>query len=1313
MKNISLYTLKLLLSLLFSIGFFMSCTEKDPELDIDSRPHDPNATEVLVKLLIKGESILPPNTKQMSPDVEGSFQSDLQLLILKKIGDTYHYECSRPVEGSEVEGFSVKVPNSLDGSDLKFLLFANAKSIITHPDIQFKVDEVGISETEILNKLVLEQNTQWNTNEKIPMWAEDTFSFVTPKSGSSSPLLATLKLMRMLARVDIGVNYSGTEVASTANGLNNFILKEVKVYQTGNKGFLMPKPENYIITGTGSDKKVKINKPSIPTGDKSYIPHYSIPVPANKHSCEREIYLFEQEIVNGSSDFDVRRSCILVRGCYNGQVNDGWYRLDFRNFGDDTGYKNVLRNMLYRFNITKVNGSGFVREEDALESASSNMTVQLTPMELQQNDIIFDGQSFLSVSTSEIFFYQDKKVASLSLTTNYSKGWHIDYNGLDYIKASPESGTSQSAVIEFLNNSIADTDNTDPHVFIVAGNLKKKILIKNISEDAPGDLQSFSLDPFVLYFAKPGGTGHVNVLSNIQKKYLSQTAGKLKLEIPHETTAESFSVLVKPFQDVVVQPIENGRVNVQVKAANANVTASCEIKQLTYEKDIFSAPAVMEHGVRNGSNKALLSIPYVTSESEGTYWINFTPISGLGDPLSKLSDATKSIEVTAQPNKTSKSRIVGKLTFNPALDGEVVPLIGYTPKEFMIQQAPVPSPKLKMSSGSHDLKWNQVNHSFLVDVDTLAFVENNSTEVSLTSNSGNGQIDMVVPPNGILGVPVNFVVQPNRTDNTKNGTIFARVRGWDGQSGTSEIVFTQQAPEVPREPNFGSSDPVQLNWNSTSTAFQVSELHNIYEIQVLNDQPIAGTDRLDAQYDNRFTMNAESNAAILNVNFPENHSNRVRKLKLNVRAFGNRVSSYYSNSYIIEQMGRRIGELSIPIVNNVLASGETRTISYVANEFVNASTLQATSTAPSWLSVTNVDKTDKTITFEAAVNDGGERSATIRLVGVDMENTPLSADVNITQQGAVPGTITLTPRDHRFSYSGGSGHVNITTTNIVDDLTITFDDKPEWINITRGVGNRSLDFTVEENLTPHARAYAIQVVGTDTRGQKIRDRVHVGQLRNDIRLKPQAFTLVNDPHDESGNNYTIRLENNSLPFDNCEIEVLDNMDQVKEIRASRTDDNNINIWFAPRPRHNTHHDAIIPVNVKLTRTDLIKAERVMTFTRKAIQPYCETTLDDKDFPNTQRYDVIEIKGYIKTSGLKDGDYIKVRPRKNVSHLRGSLRWDGGVSVQTNAWGNVVLYINSVDSTPVYGFVDLVATDRDGVERVLASVYIYLPINNGL
>lgn len=1126
MKNSGLNILKLILGCILAFGLLMSCEKPEPERST-TKPSLPHAgQEVLVKLLIKGEAIIPPSTRAMDTGVEGSYQDSLQLLILEEKEGVYKYHSHRPVEGTP-GNFSVRVPISLDKQKLKFLLFSNSKTIIGNPDTKFTAGTT--TESDIRSSLTLQAGAQWKANRKIPMWAEDAFTFTVPATGSSAAAVANLKLMRMLARVDVGIKYNGNDLTSTAAGLANFKLKQIRVHHSKDKGQLMPGTDAYSTATTAGNKVITVTKPSIPTGGNN-IPPYGISITNDAiHACEREIYMFEQQIT-GKEGFDVNRTCILVQGEYTaGTVTKtGWYRLDFRGFKKTAadaagGYADILRNMLYRFNITAVKGPGFATEEDALSSVSSNITVELIPLELNQNDIIFDGQSYLSVNKSELYFYRNKNKASFSLSTDYAKGWEIQTTS--DVTASPGSGTKGSAVAELTWNPLPTTA-SEKEIHLTAGNLKKTIVLKYLHRDAPGDLQNFSLDPSVLYFIQEGAVGTVNVVSNITEKYLFKTEGKLSFTIPEQTSAESFNVTVAKFSGTSSAEVESGAVEVNVKAANADITGQCNIRQLTYTKDVSCTPGVMPHGL--GGKVATLDVEYSTKENPGTYWINFLPTAN-GHPSDSRPSGPNSdlgnrwaVRVTAQPNKTSERQKVGELQFEAALNGEEIPLLGYTPEVVEIFQEPAPPPVIThIETPATTLPWNHSAHSFTVKVENHDLLADGPKTVTITT-PGSRKIDMTMPDKGLVDEPVNFTMQPNRGDRDKTKTVEVSVKGHGDHKATDRVTYTQEAPEAPvNAPSMGYFIDVEAN--AREFKLDINNLSHIYETRVIDFEEVSGSGKLivNSPYPEvfSFTNTGKTEAeAIFSIN--PNTSYSPLKTRIVVKAIGNRQSQFFTRHFTVTQKAAgRPGTITVTPASFTKGpeAGDYNNEITVAHTNIPAITVSANT---SWIKPTY---SNNRVSFRLEKNNTYvNRTGTITVGGTDESGERREATVSITQTAYPRGTITI-PSLPIMSMWGNapSGDGDLTNkpdfegtfqyTNIPDDAHFDINREGDWITDIRiDKNNGRFFYRLESNSGNPQRTGKIIISSTDRAGNRIESEVAIDQREGTSLTIPKKGTLYRE-----------------------------------------------------------------------------------------------------------------------------------------------------------------------------------------------------------
>ena len=1105
MKNSSLHILKAIFSFLLGWLLVLSCTKDDVNQDIPAGVPNPNASEIVVKLLIKGEAILPPSTRAMDESTEGTFQDSLQLFILEKQGDKYVYNCHRPVNKGEAEGsFIVRVPRVLEGKDLKFLLFANSKNVIgENPDEKF----LNQDEDSIRKSLIQNMDRKWE-QWAIPMWAEDTLTpFNSPTGGAQSTAVANLKLVRMLARVDVGLGYpKEPNSKSTAAGLPNFKLQTVKVYHSKNRGQLMPDAGAYETTVAGADKIITIKRPSIPEGVSDIAP-YTIPVSDGANACEREIYMFEQLIkdANGTG-FKKERTCLLIKGEYTdagGTKYAGWYRLDFRGFGDDTDYTDVLRNKLYRFNIIEVKGSGYASEEDALNSQASNITVNLQAMELEQNDIIFDGQSFLSVSASELFFYQDRNTASFTLSTDHVKGWEIKTDGVNGITAVPASGDAGTSKVTLTWSPLPGAEEGQT-IKLIAGNLEKTLSLKYKAEDAPGNLTSFSLNPPFLYFQKSGGTGRVDILTNITKKYLSSTLGNLDFTVPAEVTGDEFNVVVNAFSKTSSKAVEQGTLEVSVKASNADITAPCTINQLTYDKvlTVTSVP-VLGHGA--GPTSASTDVTYATTEAEGTYRIEFYP-DGSDSPKQTWTSApvngTGTFKFDAKLNETAAERVLGKFRFEPAIGGEKIPLIGYNVQEVTVKQAAVPLPTLSFTI-PQDIPWSGGEHEFSVNLDSVYF----SPYKNLTlTPKGENRDDITILDKETLkwDAPVRFTLKANRGDAAKKIDFTAGVWGYGSRVAQKDSAITQQpAQPIGRKP-VAESPTGELPWDVTQATLKVTDLDNVYEVKAGEQVDVDGFSPLQVTWGD-FTMNADKTSAEATATFTQNTDPNKRKVSLTASVIGNRESSKKSVAFTIEQGTQPLG--TIAFTNSTLSvPGDSKDENMQLRTFeapgrmerMNHSTLRVVELDPkeTWISVggppTNSTDGNFGLAFQLAPNSSTSvRTARFKLVGNDNVGREITSDIlSVTQSVAPTGFIRFVTTEQAFpreestlTYDLAANHVDFTS-------PVTLNSKPDWIKEARiqmSGGIYKLFVTAAKNATGsvHSRTGTISVSAKDRAGRTI------------------------------------------------------------------------------------------------------------------------------------------------------------------------------------------------------------------------------------
>lgn len=293
---------------------------------------------------------------------------------------------------------------------------------------------VGADKDALLARLQASNVSNWNANNddskpqddpnrfrNFPMWGEVTATLI---DGVTE--ITGVGMLRNIARLDVVL---GDDVIAA----NNFQLNELYIYNSKNKGYIVPAPANISST--------KATAATVPADATDYAAwnnatplKYTIPA-AMKTAFERTAYLFEAKAV--AQDKASNATCIVVGGTYGTDTKISYYRLDFL-LADGKTYKDVLRNHQYRANIIKVEGRGYPTPEDAFNSASLNILAEIIEWDDGgMGNVVFDGQYALSVSQDNYSFFRDACTVEesdnvLYVQTNYkttsgvNSGWYID-----------------------------------------------------------------------------------------------------------------------------------------------------------------------------------------------------------------------------------------------------------------------------------------------------------------------------------------------------------------------------------------------------------------------------------------------------------------------------------------------------------------------------------------------------------------------------------------------------------------------------------------------------------------------------------------------------------------------------------------------------------------------------------------------------------------------------------------------------------------------------------------------------------------------
>lgn len=368
-----------------------------------------------LSLSVPGIALL--NTKAMSPDQESGINSSkIQVLMFEQTGSIEVFRYQATIASQNLPHITLEVPPGSSNQKYRLVVLAN-----TEP----QTITAGQTKEEVLQQFVFDCLGKWNASSvspaAIPMWGE-TNELIVINNGRSVNIL----LHRALARVDVGLLfkfnnpdpadgsgylYKDTDKESVY-GMNNFKIKDVRVYRTRSKA--------YIASSTELMHGDEVFAPSIPaeanynsdsgteyttrTEADQYPLLYTLP--AGSNSYIREIYIPESALIDAQSNKD-NVPCIVVGGYYGSDntTEVTYYRADFATYNNGTvaSYRPVLRNHQYVFDIKSVNNPGFKTPEQALNAINS--PIELNVMEWNQVplDSHLQGHYYLDIKEREIW----------------------------------------------------------------------------------------------------------------------------------------------------------------------------------------------------------------------------------------------------------------------------------------------------------------------------------------------------------------------------------------------------------------------------------------------------------------------------------------------------------------------------------------------------------------------------------------------------------------------------------------------------------------------------------------------------------------------------------------------------------------------------------------------------------------------------------------------------------------------------------------------------------------------------------------------
>lgn len=444
-----------------------------------------------------------PGTRAMSPEDEKAIRT-LDVLVFHAAqtsgvagerASTFAYranvlERKENTPSTGITSVRLKLKASTNNEKYYLMLYANLpEATRTRLGVNLSAD---MSKEEVNTLLTAAFADKWDAKEgvaSIPMWGESNDTQINSTTtvfadfGVTSPTESSpIKLLRALARVDVGLKFGTPVESETVTGLTGFKLKSVSVYgfqKSYSPLFFRAQMSNGLpqVSSTAPENSWAYT-------EKSLV--YTLPDAGNSYI--REIYIPEAH--------NTGKYCLVIGGYYGegNTTKESFYRVDFldSNQPEDQqpAYIDVNRNHRYRFNISKVSGPGFDTKEEALRSLSSSIQFNVTVWnESSVKEVKYDGQYMLGVSQKSLELYKeagsntDKNQTKVVVRTDWSEGWKaVVSQGTDFITLTTATGAANTdGSLGFTYTTNATNVDRTGEITVTAGRMSWKIAIKQLA----------------------------------------------------------------------------------------------------------------------------------------------------------------------------------------------------------------------------------------------------------------------------------------------------------------------------------------------------------------------------------------------------------------------------------------------------------------------------------------------------------------------------------------------------------------------------------------------------------------------------------------------------------------------------------------------------------------------------------------------------------------------------------------------------------------------------------------------------------------
>jgi hypothetical protein len=409
-----------------------------------------------------------PATRSLSQADEKTIDN-VSVLLFRRSSSSEEGTLSYQAQTSEVTqddsgtySAVVKLQQSVSGEEYSVVIIANCGT-----DIGYQY--YGQTKSYVQQHLLYAYTDRWAAKldgsgemKSFPMWGETAYEVLGKTSSYNGK--KSIRMLRALARMDVGLKYKRTSGGENYEGIENYRMETVHVYRVPKTGFVIPVATNYsdtLVSAPSVPSEVALWYPAAAgSGEKGFI--YTADVEGTESGLasglERSIYLPENSV---STD---EKNTALVVGITNltsGRLS--YYKLKMKSNTTSGNTEPVLRNYRYVYSITSITSVGYETPEDALNGMDGGVDYSV----LVWNDITADlwasGNYFFKVDKQEVIL---PSYASNNVTVTYTTNLPANRIAWTWAAGSPKT----SALTYTDEQTVSDGIITGTLTFSAPGN---------------------------------------------------------------------------------------------------------------------------------------------------------------------------------------------------------------------------------------------------------------------------------------------------------------------------------------------------------------------------------------------------------------------------------------------------------------------------------------------------------------------------------------------------------------------------------------------------------------------------------------------------------------------------------------------------------------------------------------------------------------------------------------------------------------------------------------------------------------------------